>query len=157
MPITSQAYSLHCGLFLETHLSLSCKTIRKPTKAMLRAGKNHDKLTNKELLVPPDSSCFLQTPKLELLVLRFSMAGALVWDFLLLVAFSILSFLRHQRLEILHRKWTFPQAGPCLRWEVVSAERRNYQCSMLLCWTFRRDVPCCPFQIWVICGAHWSS
>lgn len=55
--------------------------------------RNHDKITNKELLVPlHDSSCFLQTPKSELFMLRFSIAGGLVQDFLLHLALNILSF-----------------------------------------------------------------
>lgn len=36
----------------QTHLSLSCKTIGKSTNCILCAGKNHDKITHKGVLVP---------------------------------------------------------------------------------------------------------
>lgn len=79
-----------------------------------------------------DSSCFLQTPKSELFMLRFSIAGGLVQDFLLRVALNILSFpppseARYTCTVEMVMSWqrAFQEVGLFTQWKVDWAERRS--------------------------------
>lgn len=126
---------------------------------MLRAEGSDDKITKRSLCLHTkllDNSRFLQTSKLELLVLRVSMAAGLIWGFLVCVAFNILFFPRHQRWDILERLWCHEsepfqgQVFPCSgEWSQLKGGTVR---SMLLCWTLYTGVPCCLFNIWAICG-----
>lgn len=115
---TSQASSLHCGLFLQTGLSLSCKTIGKPTNSMLRAGKKHDKITNRGPCASAQScstaAAFFKPQRWSSPCSDFPRLVDLCETFfsLLLLVFSPCPSSEVNTVQIVMSwKWTFPEAG----------------------------------------------
>lgn len=142
-----------------SHFSLSYKTISKLNKMWVTFWRlKMLKMTNKEVLVclhrvgVLDKGCILhQSQKLDLLMLRISMAAAFLWDILDSAAFNIPWLPPHYEWEILYRLWHH-ESGLFQRrvfpfiWEWAQLKGGTVH-SVLLYSTFCAEVPHCIFKV----------